>query len=489
MRTQFLLLFLLIPLVVLSQTNDYPNSLSNSFWVGFNGGATFYKGDFSKSKIDFYGRGEVEYFFETFSKGLFGVKAYGGYGSIRAESASPISIGNPQRNSLEFQTYFLDAGLGLSYLVNYKVIKPYITFGGYSTYWYKVLDQAKNEAYDERRNIVFGFFSELGLKLSLAEGLTLNLSGTLNYPNTDEIDGRVSSKKDLFFTGLGGFSIYFGGLRDNDKDGVPDRFDMCPKTPPGVRVDQFGCPIKEVFDSDGDGVDDKIDRCPDTPNGVVVDQFGCPVDSDGDGVPDYIDRCPGTPKEFPVDEKGCPLDSDIDGVLDAFDQCPNTPKGVIVDDKGCPKDSDKDGIPDYLDNCPNTPLGVKVNSSGCPEEQIKETPMEQVFILQGMTTFELGKSTLTENAKKELRKLAEIIKKYPGSVWRIEGHTDSQGSADLNRKLSQERADMVKKYLVSLGIPSNQLISEGMGENYPIADNKTEAGRQKNRRVVITKIN
>jgi outer membrane protein OmpA-like peptidoglycan-associated protein len=80
------------------------------------------------------------------------------------------------------------------------------------------------------------------------------------------------------------------------------------------------------------------------------------------------------------------------------------------------------------------------------------------------------------------------MKKYPDSKWRIEGHTDSQGSAEFNKRLSQERADTVRKYLISLGIPAENLVAEGMGENYPIADNKTEEGRQKNRRVVVTKI-
>lgn len=488
MKKYIFLFFLLIPVIALSQNISYPNNLSNSFWLGVSGGSNYYTGDFSKSKFGFYGRGEIEYLFETYSKGLFGVKAFGGYGLLTAENSSPLMIGNPLRNSIDFQTYFLDAGLGLTYLLNFSVLKPYIAAGGYSTYWYKVLDQQRDNAYDKGRNVVFGFFGEFGFKVSLAEGLTLNLAAMLNYPNSDEIDGRISSKKDLFLSGLGGFSIFFGGLRDSDKDGVPDKFDLCQKTPIGIKVDKFGCPVSDFIDSDGDGVEDKLDKCQDTPKGVAVDQFGCPVDSDGDGVPDYLDRCPGTPTGFPVDDKGCPTDSDNDGVLDAFDKCPNTPKGVRVDDFGCPFDSDKDGVLDEFDKCPDTPFGVKVDSEGCPTEETINENQEQIYVLQGMTTFESGKATLTERAKKELKELAEIIKKYPGSVWRIEGHTDSQGSAAFNKKLSQQRADAVKRFLISVGVPDKMLIAEGMGEDYPIADNSTEQGRQKNRRVVITKI-
>lgn len=487
MKKFFLLILLTFPSLIFSQNSFYINQFSNSYWLGIGGGVTYALSDFSKSQLGFYSKAEMEYFFESYSKGIFGIKLAGGYGTLYAKSSNPILIGSPARNSVDFLTYFLDVYVGLNYMLTFDVLSPYISIGGYSNYWYKVLDDRRNEVYNTKRNITIGFYGETGFKIKLAEGLTLNFAGNFNYPNTDEIDGKVNSKKDVYLTGLAGFSIYFGGVKDSDKDGVIDKFDLCPNTPFGIKVDDFGCPLKTLNDADGDGVEDKFDKCPDTPHGVVVDKFGCPIDSDSDGIPDYLDRCPGTPTGFPVDEKGCPLDSDKDGVLDPFDECPDTPADVRVNDKGCPIDSDGDGVPDYLDKCPDTPENVEVNESGCPREQKPEIE-ETSFILQGMTTFEAGKSTLTDKAKTEIKKLAEIMKKYPDSKWRIEGHTDSQGSSEFNKKLSQERADAVKKYLISLGIKAENLIAEGMGENYPIADNKTEEGRQKNRRVVITKI-
>lgn len=154
---------------------------------------------------------------------------------------------------------------------------------------------------------------------------------------------------------------------DDDKDGVHNCYDQCPDTPEGIKVDERGCPV----DSDGDSVTDDKDRCPDTPEGVVVDEHGCPVDTDGDGVADYLDKCPNTPKGIKVDEHGCPIDSDGDGVTDDKDKCPNTPKGVEVDANGCPKDTDGDGVPDYLDKCPNTPKEAygKVDEHGCPKDR------------------------------------------------------------------------------------------------------------------------
>jgi len=90
------------------------------------------------------------------------------------------------------------------------------------------------------------------------------------------------------------------------------------------------------------------------------------IDSDKDGVFDRFDRCPATPRGSKVDKNGCPIDSDKDGVLDYKDKCPNTPKGVMVDTKGCPLDSDGDGVVDYKDKCPDTPKGLIVDPNGCP---------------------------------------------------------------------------------------------------------------------------
>ena len=93
---------------------------------------------------------------------------------------------------------------------------------------------------------------------------------------------------------------------------------------------------KKITDADGDGVADKLDKCPGTPPGRVVDANGCERDTDGDGVVDGADQCPNTPAGITVDARGCPPDSDGDGVTDDKDQCPNTPRGTRVDEKGCP---------------------------------------------------------------------------------------------------------------------------------------------------------
>lgn len=149
---------------------------------------------------------------------------------------------------------------------------------------------------------------------------------------------------------------------DEDQDGILNIVDDCPGTPLGVKVDFLGCPL----DQDKDGVPDYKDTCANTPDGMAVDAFGCKLDTDADGIDDNADQCPNTRKDDPVDAKGCPLDEDHDGVQNENDACPGTPEGWKVNPFGCPMDEDRDGIPDEVDSCPGTELGETVNKDGCP---------------------------------------------------------------------------------------------------------------------------
>jgi len=265
----------------------------------------------------------------------------------------------------------------------------------------------------------------------------------------------------------------------------------CPNSPSGIRVDGFGCSI----DTDIDGVPDYQDNCPGTPKKVKVDATGCPIDSDNDGVPDYTDICPNTSAGISVDELGCPYDLDADGIPDYMDRCPDTPYSVEVNNYGCPLDSDLDGIPDYLDQCPGTLAGMQVDEKGCeitpkiPEPKIEEPESLDALILSAGTSFAFNSADLKPAAYPELENLLKEMKKYPMSRWKIEGYTDNIGSEGGNLRISKMRADAVANYFISRGIPKGRFVIEGLGSKNPIADNKTEKGREKNRRVVITRLN
>ncbi|HVO75371.1 MAG TPA: OmpA family protein, partial [Ignavibacteriaceae bacterium] len=241
-------------------------------------------------------------------------------------------------------------------------------------------------------------------------------------------------------------------------------------------------------DSDGDGIEDDLDKCNDTPQGIRVDEFGCTLDSDKDNVPDQNDKCENTPIGVKVDSKGCPLDSDKDGVADYLDKCQQTPANVKVDQNGCPFDTDKDGVPDYLDKCPGSNAGVKVDASGC-EIKVNKTmaPLKKIkkLVLNGSSNFEGDNTVLNAKAIDMLSRLVPVMKEYPETRWEIIGHTDNTGSYANNKMVSLEKAKSVLEYFVNQGISRSRFDISGRGSEDPIGDNKTEAGRELNRRVEI----
>ena len=280
-----------------------------------------------------------------------------------------------------------------------------------------------------------------------------------------------------------GFIDSVGCPIDTDGDGVPDYRDECPNTPREAYgyLAVTGCPL----DSDGDGVYDYLDQCPNTPAAAygLVDTLGCPIDSDGDGVYDYLDLCPNTPAAAigMVDQNGCPLDTDKDGVYDYMDECPETPAVArnFVDSVGCFLDSDGDGVYDYEDQCP-TIAGVKENL-GCPE--IKREIRNLLKKAMSGIQFENAKATIKPNSYKILNDIAKIFIENPTYIVEVQGHTDNVGKYDYNMDLSERRAQAVRTYLINQGVPAERLSAHGYGPDRPIDDNKTKAGRAKNRRV------
>ena len=118
------------------------------------------------------------------------------------------------------------------------------------------------------------------------------------------------------------------------------------------------------------------------------------------------------------------------------------------------------------------------------ELNARETDRGLVVTL-GDLLFATGKSDLTGNAGTNLNKLAAFLDEYSDRTVLIEGHTDSIGSEQSNQLLSQRRAESVKTYLVSRGIPANRLSTSGLGQGSPVASNETAGGRQQNRRVEV----
>lgn len=153
---------------------------------------------------------------------------------------------------------------------------------------------------------------------------------------------------------------------------------------------------------------------------------------------------------------------------------PVTPVAAAPVDNCSTRDTDRDGVNDCEDRCPGTMRSAKVDDQGCPIR----------IELRGVN-FLYNSAELTESAKRILNGVTEQLLSVPEKRdIEVAGHASSEGSETHNLKLSQRRSESVASYLKAKGL-ANRLYPKGYGENYPIADNDTEAGREKNRRVEL----
>ena len=331
--------------------------------------------------------------------------------------------------------------------------------------------------FDPYLKLGVGYASYTSTYTNEDSGVKLLAGGGINFWFTDHLGLNLQTgyhhgfQKNAtdYFQHSAGIVIKFGA-KDTDKDGIPDKDDACPDVAGPKEFN--GCP-----DTDGDGIPDKDDACPDV---AGLKEFnGCP-DTDGDGIADKDDACPEVAglKEF----NGCP-DTDGDGVPDKDDKCPDV--AGPAENGGCPwPDTDGDGVLDKDDLCPE--VAGPASNKGCPEP----TTDDQKKLNQYAKTilFDTGKATIKFESAEILNQIINVLKKYPNSRFRIEGHTDSTGKKQKNIELSQNRADAVKIYLIQGGIASDRLESVGYGPDKPIASNKNKKGRALNRRVEINLI-
>lgn len=498
----FALLYVVCLIPASAQTAD------KKWNIGLHGGAIQYKGDlgnqFYSTNNAFYG---------------FGGVSVSRYLSNHLDASVLVTHGEvgylDDVNRFNQQLSSLTANLRFNFFGSDTFIRPYLFVGG------GVMMLTKNpEVVAKRYDGVTPSFGA-GLNIKLGSDVMFNAQEMFMYSSSGNTrGGGTSNTNDAYLFHTVGFTFNFGKKQDQDGDGVADRNDKCSDTPKNAKVDKTGCPI----DTDKDGVADYFDACPDL-SGTVN---GCP-DRDKDGVADKDDLCPDV--AGPGALKGCP-DADGDGIEDSKDACPNV-KGVLAfagcpdtdgdgikdsDDKcpevkgvkefaGCP-DTDGDGVPDSIDMCPN--LKGQASSNGCPDTDLdgvhngidrcpaiagvaanqgcpelkKEVKLLFQQALQGIK-FETGKAKIVPTSYPILNSVAKVMTDNPSYKLLIGGHTDNVGSEGLNQTLSQDRADAVGAYLIGKGISSIRIASTGYGLTKPVDDNKTAAGRVRNRRVEL----
>jgi OmpA-OmpF porin, OOP family len=129
-------------------------------------------------------------------------------------------------------------------------------------------------------------------------------------------------------------------------------------------------------------------------------------------------------------------------------------------------------------------FGVESQLLGFVQDR-RRAPDQTTWFAFDRLMFDTDSVTLRPESQEQLRNIAEIMKSYPNVHLKVGGFTDNAGDPQYNMQLSKQRADSVVAALAAMGVPSDRLESQGFGDQYPVADNSTEQGRARNRRVAI----
>jgi len=339
----------------------------------------------------------------------------------------------------------------------------------------------------------------VGVQFRLGEQTLLELSGGYNYTTSTSMNGIAKEKSDCYLTALAGLTFAGeSGSADPDKDGLTN-----------AEEKQLGT-NKKVADSDGDGLMD----------GEEVKTYKTNplnADSDGDGLKDgeEVKTSKTDPNKADTDGDGLsdgdeiskyktdPLkaDTDGDGLSDGEEVMKYKTDPLKADTDG---DGLKDG--DEVKTQKTDPLkadtdggtvndGAEVARGSNPLDASDDVPKKETIkveagksiVLEGVV-FASGKAVIQPQSEPTLEKVYTVLVDNPDVTVEIQGYTDNTGKKASNVKLSAARANAVRDWLVKKGIDSSRMTAKGFGPDKPIGDNKTEAGRQLNRRIEFLRI-
>lgn len=255
----FLFIFQLIIIPQsLSSTSYHP--LSNAFGITVELGGTIPKTDYKIDELDVISRLLLEYYFPSRSIHAFGIRLIGGGGFLRGEVFSNEIVYPPAPDY--FRTGFLFLGGGFIYAIRLGNGVPYAS----ATIAYTTFDpgdgsgnQLPNNQFSIYNKNTITYSGEAGVRFPFGIMWSLNVGANINFSNTDYLDDiKSGNNNDAFIGFFTGVSFYLGKNLDKDNDGVDDDIDLCPDTPEGAEVDEFGCRVIEtalevvIYDSSKD---------------------------------------------------------------------------------------------------------------------------------------------------------------------------------------------------------------------------------------------
>lgn len=482
------------------------DDMQNAIGIGASFGSSVSRTDITDSKDSPFGRAFIRFYPAT----QVALEASLGLGVLRADDG--VDYFNSIIYPVDFRLLVQPIKIGR--------IGP-VFYGGIGFMYFNPVDRDNNPLLRNSRNEYGRTASYFpiggGFQYTLSENTLVSLSGTYNVVNTDNIDDTKRGGNDSYWSiTLNLFA--FLKTADNDPDGdkllnVDEK--QIGTDPLNPDTDGEGLTDgEEVYtfktnplnpDTDGDGLNDREELFTYKTNPLKRD-----TDRDGLTDGDEVHTYKTDPLKLDTDGEGLsdgdevlkhktdPLrtDTDGEGLNDAEEVLTyiTNPLKTDTDSDGL---SDADEVRKYKTN----PLNPDTDAGGMPdgkEIQLSLNPLDPAddvpiinigerIILEGVN-FESAKTVLLPGAKKILDQVAQSLLMYPNVEVAIHGHTDNVGGAKYNMQLSQGRAEAVKTYLVSQGLPAARITTKGFGFTKPIGDNAAASGRAKNRRIEFVRM-
>lgn len=417
-------------------------------------------------------------------------------GSLRQERfQSELGVGYTLNGGEDYETLLIPIDMRLSISpLGSEIVSPYI-YAGIGALYYNV-DTAPPAAQNNVEEEGWSAMIPLGVGVNfwISQSMAIDVNGGWNYTFSDEINTLQDDDNDTYLCALIGLKFAPGrGPSDKDGDGLFNKEEKLigtdKKNPDtdgdglndGDEVNTYMTnPLKA--DSDGDGLTDAEElnthstdpNKPDSDGDQLSDRDEVAThqtdpnngDTDGDGLNDYDELM-----VHMTDPKN--QDSDGDLLTDADEVSVHMTDPLSMD-------TDEGGIDDFAEVERGTdPLNP---DDDFEEEEMLVVAVAAPIVLEGVV-FRSGSAEVQPESEEILQKALNTLIAYPDMQVEIHGYTDNTGSRSLNMRLSLQRAEAVKQWLVDKGIEAERLTAKGFGPDNPIAPNDTREGRQQNRRI------